>query len=149
MKPVNILLVEDSLDDVILVRAALKKGRVANELFVVHDGDAAMDFILNRGAYADSPRADLVLLDLNLPGKTGQEVLKEIKTTPLLRSIPVIVLTTSTEERDILRAYEEQANAYISKPLDLDEFFNAIRMFEDFWLTLVRLPAVDTRLTPA
>jgi len=149
MKPVNILLVEDSLDDVILVRAALKKGRVANELFVVHDGDAAMDFILNRGAYADSPRADLVLLDLNLPGKTGQEVLKEIKTTPLLRSIPVIVLTTSTEERDILRAYEEQANAYIAKPLDLDEFFNAIRMFEDFWLTLVRLPAVDTRLTPA
>ncbi len=149
MKPVNILLVEDSSDDVILVRAALKEGRVANELFVVNDGDAAMDFILNRGPYADSPRADLVLLDLNLPGKTGQEVLEEIKTAPLLRSIPVIVLTTSTEERDILRAYEEQANAYISKPLDLDEFFNAIRMFEDFWLTLVKLPAADTRLTPA
>ena len=147
MKPVNILLVEDSDDDVILVRAALKHGRVANDLFVVHNGDDAMAFILNRGRYADSPRPDLVLLDLNLPGRTGQEVLEEIKQTPQLRSIPVIVLTTSTEERDIMRAYEEQANAYVAKPLDLDEFFDAIRMFEDFWLTLVRLPSAEAKLT--
>jgi two-component system, chemotaxis family, response regulator Rcp1 len=140
MKPVNILLVEDSTDDVILISAALHRGRVANELFVVPDGDAAMAFLLQQGIYADRPRPDVVLLDLNLPGKTGQEVLEEIKTAPLLRSIPVIVLTTSTDEQDILRAYDTQANAYVSKPLDLDEFFAAIRMFEDFWLMLVRLP---------
>ena len=134
------MLVEDSDDDVLLIREALRHGHVANQLHVVRDGDEAMAFMHKQDSFSTSPRADLVLLDLNLPGKDGREVLEEIKGDPALRSIPVIVLTTSREERDILYAYEHQANAYVAKPLDLDEFFAAIRMFEDFWLTLVRLP---------
>jgi two-component system, chemotaxis family, response regulator Rcp1 len=144
MQPLEILLVEDSEDDVLLIREALRHGHVANQLHVARNGDEAMKFMLKQEGFSGSPRADLVLLDLNLPGKDGREVLEEIKGNPQLRAIPVIVLTTSQEERDILYAYEHQANAYVSKPLDLDEFFAAIRKFEDFWLTLVRLPGAGS-----
>jgi chemotaxis family two-component system response regulator Rcp1 len=139
-RAIEILLVEDNPGDVRLIQEALRDGKVWNNPHVVSDGEAALDFVYRRGAYADKPRPDLVLLDLNLPKKDGREVLAVIKGDPDLRRIPVVVLTTSKEEEDVLRAYNLAANCYVAKPVEFDEFMKVIRMIEDFWLTIVALP---------
>ncbi len=138
--PIEILLVEDSPGDVRLTQEALKDGKVRNHLHVVSDGVEAEQFLHRQGPFADAPRPDLILLDLNLPRKDGRELLGEIKTDPALRRIPVVVLTTSSAEEDILRSYDLHANSYITKPVDLDQFMNVIRQIEGFWLTVVQLP---------
>ena len=139
-KPVEILLVEDNPGDVDLTLEALEEARLRNNVHVAQDGIAALEFLRREGEYADAPRPDLVLLDLNMPRKDGREVLREIKEDASLRRIPVVVLTTSEAEQDILDAYEYRANAYIVKPVDFEQFFRTIRSLEDFWLTVVRLP---------
>jgi chemotaxis family two-component system response regulator Rcp1 len=139
-RAIEILLVEDNPGDVRLIQEALRDGKVWNNPHVVSDGEAALDFVYRRGPYADKPRPDLVLLDLNLPKKDGREVLAQIKSDPDLRRIPVVVLTTSKEEEDVLRAYNLAANCYVAKPVEFDEFMKVIRMIEDFWLTIVALP---------
>jgi len=139
-KPIEILLVEDSPGDVRLIQEAMKDARVRNIMAVAGDGVEAMDYLRRRGAFVRVSRPDLILLDLNLPRKNGFEVLKEIKNDPLLKSVPVIVLTTSQSEQDIVKSYELYANAYISKPVDLDQFLAAVKVIEDFWLEIVRLP---------
>lgn len=138
--PVRILLVEDSAADVELTREVLRETKLANELSVVRDGEQAMRYVLQEGEFADRPRPDLILLDLNLPRKDGREVLAELKHHPTLRRIPIIVLTTSSAERDILSSYDSYVNAYVTKPLNLDAFVTVARSIEDFWLSLVRLP---------
>jgi CheY-like chemotaxis protein len=142
--PVEILLVEDSPGDVRLTMEALKEARVNNRLNVVGDGVEAMAFLLRQGQYAESPRPDLILLDLNLPKKDGREVLAEIKVNPELMTIPVVVLTTSRSEEDVVRAYEYHANCYITKPVDFQQFLNVVRSIENFWLTVVKLPPNGT-----
>jgi two-component system, chemotaxis family, response regulator Rcp1 len=136
----QILLVEDSPSDVELTIDAMREARVANELSVVSDGVEAMAFLRRTGRYADAPRPDLVLLDLNLPRKDGKEVLAEIRADEGLRPIPVAVLTTSKAEADVLRSYQLGANCYITKPVGLVEFLEVIHAIEGFWLTIVRLP---------
>jgi chemotaxis family two-component system response regulator Rcp1 len=138
---VEILLIEDNLGDARLAREALRTVKVRNNLSWVPDGVEAISFLRRDGKYAGSPRPDLILLDLNLPRKDGREVLSEIKTDERLRRIPVVVLTTSQAEEDILQAYHLNANCYISKPVDLDQLMKVVRTIEDFWLTLVKLPA--------
>ncbi len=137
---VEILLVEDSPGDVRLTKEALREGKVRNTLHVVPDGVEALAFLRHEGRYAAVPRPDVILLDLNLPKKDGREVLAEIKEDDNLRRIPVVILTTSQDERDVLRAYELHANCYIAKPVDLDQFIAVIRSIESFWLTIVTLP---------
>jgi CheY-like chemotaxis protein len=139
-RPVEILLVEDSPGDVRLTREALRDGKVRNNLSVVTDGVEALAFLRREGRYADAPRPDVILLDLNLPKKDGREVLAEVKADERLRRIPVVVLTTSADERDVLRSYELQAACYITKPVDLDQFIAVVQSIEDFWLTIVTLP---------
>ena len=139
VEPVRILLVEDSSDDVLLTRKALKGARIANELHVASDGEEAMCYLRDE-LDAACPRPDLVLLDLNLPKKDGREVLEEIKGDEALRQIPVVVLTTSAEERDVVRAYDSHVNAYVTKPLRFEDFIEAVRSIESFWLSLVKLP---------
>jgi len=139
-EPARILLVEDNPGDVRLTKEAFKQGRIENDLYVVSDGTEALDFLSRRGEYADAPRPDLILLDLNLPGKDGEAVLEDLKVDPKLRSIPVIVLTSSRAEEDIVRSYELHANAYLTKPVDPDEFIETVRAFEKFWFSVVRLP---------
>jgi len=139
-RSVEILLVEDNPGDVRLTREALKEGKIRNNLHVAMDGVEALAFLRQEGAHAGAPRPDIILLDLNLPRKNGREVLEEIKEDPVLRQIPVVVLTTSEAEQDVARAYTLHANCYISKPVDLDQFINVIRSIEDFWLTVVKLP---------
>lgn len=139
-RPIEILLVEDSPGDARLVVEAFKDGRVHNNLNVVEDGVEAMAYLHREGPYAAATRPDLILLDLNLPKKDGREVLAEIKADANLRSVPVIVLTTSQAEEDIIRSYNLHANCYITKPVDLDQFFKSIKLIEDFWLTVVKLP---------
>lgn len=141
--PIQILLVEDSPGDVALTTEALRDARIANNLHVVGDGETAMAFLRGEGEFADSPRPDLVLLDLNLPRKDGREVLAEVKWDENLRRIPVVVLTTSTAEIDILRSYDLHANCYISKPVDFPQFLDVVRSIEGFWLSIVRLPKDD------
>lgn len=138
--PVEILLVEDSLSDIELTKMGLREGKIANNLNVVRDGEAAMAFLRREGDYAGVPRPDLVLLDLNLPGKDGREVLAEIKTDPQLRQIPVVILTTSQAEEDIVRAYGLHANAYMTKPVGFEGFVAVVRGMTDYWFTLVKLP---------
>jgi chemotaxis family two-component system response regulator Rcp1 len=138
--PVDILLVEDNPGDVRLMREALKDYRVRNKLWVVQDGVQAMAFLHRDANYAEAPRPDLILLDLNLPVKDGRWVLSEIKKDEALRMIPVVVLTTSSAEADILNAYELHANCFITKPLDLEQFINVVMSIEGFWLTIVKLP---------
>jgi two-component system, chemotaxis family, response regulator Rcp1 len=138
---VEILLVEDNPADARLTREVFEGGRLTTHLNVVADGEEALAFLRREGPYAESPRPKLVLLDLNLPRKDGREVLQELKSDPTLSRIPVIVLTTSAAEADILHSYDLQANCFITKPLDLDEFFDVVRAIEDFWLTTARLPA--------
>lgn len=139
--PIRILLVEDSEADVELTREVLRDTKLVNELFVVGDGEQAMRYVHQEGEFAACKRPDLILLDLNLPRKDGREVLGEIKAHPTLRRIPVIVLTTSGEERDVLSSYDAYVNAYLTKPLDLDSFVTVARSIDDFWLSLVRLPS--------
>jgi two-component system, chemotaxis family, response regulator Rcp1 len=138
--PVEILLVEDNPADVRLTVEVLRDGRVQNHLSVARDGVEALAFLRREGRYAGAARPDLILLDLNLPGKDGREVLAEVKSSPDLKAIPVIVLTTSADDRDVARSYELHANSYITKPVDFDQFLAAVRSIEDFWLTRVRLP---------
>jgi CheY-like chemotaxis protein len=138
---IQILLVEDSPSDVELTIEAMREAKVANELSVVVDGVDALAFLRQEGKYSTARRPDLVLLDLNLPRKNGTEVLAEMRADPRMRSIPVAVLTTSKAESEVLRAYELGANCFITKPVRLDEFLDVIRAIEDFWLTIVRLPA--------
>lgn len=140
IKPIEILLVEDNPGDVRLTQIGFRNAKVLNNLHVVMDGVEAMEFLHRAGRYAASPKPDLVLLDFNLPKKNGREVLSEIKTDEQLKSIPVIVLTISNDEEDILKAYNLHANAYITKPIDLNKFMNVIHSLEDFWLTVVKLP---------
>jgi CheY-like chemotaxis protein len=137
---IDILLVEDNPADVRLTREALRDAKVTNRLNVVADGVAALDYLYRRGDHAGATRPDLVLLDLNLPRKDGREVLEEIKSDPRLRSIPVVVLTTSRAEEDVLRSYDLHANCYITKPVDLGQFLAVVRAIDDFWLAVVRLP---------
>jgi two-component system, chemotaxis family, response regulator Rcp1 len=137
--PIEILLVEDNLPDVRLTLEALKDAKMRNNLHVVHDGVEAMAFLRQEGAFKDKPRPDLILLDLNLPKKDGREVLDDIKKDPKLEHIPVVVLTTSQAEQDILRSYQLRANAYVTKPVDLDQFFVVIKSIEQFWLEIVKL----------
>jgi len=139
-EPVRILLVEDSPGDIRLTREVLRDARIANELHIVGDGDHAMAFLRREGEYAGMQRPDLILLDLNLPRKDGREVLAELKEDPELHLIPVIVLTTSAAEQDVLRSYDLKAACYITKPIDLDEFISVVRSIESFWLSTVRLP---------
>ena len=139
-KPIEILLVEDNPGDVRLTIEALKEAKVSNNLHVAVDGVEAMAFLRREGKYAEAPHPDLVLLDLNLPKKDGREVLAEIKSDPALRRIPVVVMTTSKAEEDILRSYDLHANCYITKPVDLDQFITVVKSIEDFWLTIVKLP---------
>lgn len=139
-QPIEILLVEDNPGDVRLTVEALRDSKVHNNLHVAKDGVEAMAFLHREGQYATAVRPDLILLDLNLPRKDGRQVLAEVKADPVLRTIPVVVLTTSTAEQDILRSYELQANCYISKPVDLEQFITIVRSIEDFWLTIVKLP---------
>ena len=138
--PIEILLVEDNPGDVRLTQEVLKEGRIRNTLNVVVDGVEALAYLRREGAFADAALQDLVLLDLNLPKKDCREVLAEIKGDPELRKIPVVVLTTSAAEVDILRAYDLHANCYITKPVDLDQFEEVVRSIEDFWLAIVKLP---------
>ena len=139
-RPVEILLVEDNPGDVRLTREALREGKVRNNLYVASDGVDALAFLRREGQYADAVRPDLILLDLNLPRKDGREVLQEIKADATLRYIPVVVLTSSQAEQDILLAYDLHANCYVSKPVDLDQFIHVVHSIEDFWFTIVKLP---------
>ncbi len=139
-RPIEILMVEDNPSDVRLTIEAFRDAKVQNNLHVAPDGVAAMEFLRGEGAHGNAPRPDIILLDLNLPGKSGTEVLEEIKGDPELKRIPVIVLTTSDNEADIRRAYDLHANAYITKPVDLDRFFGIAEAVEDFWLSVAKLP---------
>jgi two-component system response regulator len=139
-RPVEILLVEDSRGDVRLAQEALKDAKVRNNLHVVEDGVEAMAFLHKQGKYAQLPRPDVILLDLNLPRKDGREVLAEVKADPNLMRIPVVILTVSNAEEDVLKSYNLHANCYITKPLDLNQFLKVVRSIESFWLTIVTLP---------
>jgi CheY-like chemotaxis protein len=138
--PVDVLLVEDDEGDVLMTREAFEFYKIRNRLHVVSDGDQALDFLRQTGKFADAPRPGLILLDVNLPRRSGLEVLEELKRDPELLVIPVVMLTTSQAEEDILRSYQLHANAYVSKPVDFEHFIAAIQQIDDFFLTLVRLP---------
>ena len=140
MTPIEILLVEDSPSDIDLTREALEDTRVHNNLSVVTDGVEALAFLRRQGKYTDAPHPDLILLDLNLPKKDGREVLAEIKSDSDLRRIPVVVLTTSGAEQDIIESYNLHANCYVRKPVDLDAFVEVVRSIDTFWLAIVKLP---------
>jgi two-component system, chemotaxis family, response regulator Rcp1 len=139
-RPIEILLVEDSPSDTELTLEALRDFKVRNHVSVVEDGVQAMQFLRRQGPYAEAPRPDMILLDLNLPRKDGREVLAEIKADDHLQSIPVVVLTTSRADQDILRAYQLNANCYIQKPVDFNQFLEVVRSIESFWLFVVTLP---------
>jgi chemotaxis family two-component system response regulator Rcp1 len=138
--PVEILLAEDNPGDVALTRRALRDTKLRNNLHVVTDGEAAIRFLHRKDGHGEAPRPDLVLLDINMPKKSGLEVLAEIKADPELRTIPVCILTTSEDDRDILSAYAHHANAFVTKPVDLAQFVEVVRKIEDFWFTIVKLP---------
>jgi len=140
-EPIEVLLVEDSPDDADLTMDALRNGRVRNRITHVEDGVQAMAFLRREGKYADAPRPDLILLDLNLPRKSGREVLAEVKQDPDLRRIPVVIMTSSDDEKDILAAYNLYVNCYVTKPVDLDQFIGVVKSIEQFWFTIVKLPA--------
>jgi chemotaxis family two-component system response regulator Rcp1 len=140
MKPINVLLVEDSPTDVLLTQEALESAKLLTQLHVVEDGVEAVAFLHKEGKYADAPRPDLILLDLNLPKKDGREVLAEIKSDPRLRLIPVVVMTVSRSEEDILRAYGLHANCYVTKPVHFESFVTVVQAIENFWFTVVTLP---------
>lgn len=141
--PIEILLVEDSPGDVRLTMEALKDAKIHNSLNVARDGVEALQFLRKEGPYAGAPRPDLILLDLNLPRKDGREVLAEIKSDPQLKLIPLVVLTTSRAEEDVMRAYGLHANCYVTKPIDFEQFMSVIRTIKEFWLTVVKLPFAE------
>ena len=138
--PIEVLLVEDDPGDVLMTREAFTDNKVRNRLTVVSDGEEALSYLRREGPYADAVRPDLILLDLNLPRRDGREVLAEIKGDEALHSIPVVVLTTSQSDEDILRSYQLHANAYVTKPVDFDQFIKVVRQIDDFFLTVVKLP---------
>lgn len=140
VEPIEVLLVEDDPGDELMTREAFEDNKIQNTLHVVRDGQEALDFLFRRGAYPDAPRPDLILLDLNLPRYDGRQVLERIKSDDDLALIPVVVLTTSSAEEDILRSYKLHANAYVTKPVDLDQFIAAVRQIDDFFVSVVRLP---------
>ena len=140
MKPIEMLLVEDNPGDARLAIEALKDAKVHNNLHWVQDGVEAMDFLRRKGNYSDAPRPDVILLDLNLPKKDGREVLADVKADEDLRRIPVVILTISDAEEDVIKTYNLHANCYIRKPIDLDQFVTVVKAIEDFWLTIVKLP---------
>jgi chemotaxis family two-component system response regulator Rcp1 len=141
---IQVLLVEDNPGDVRLTKEALREGKLLNQLTVVGDGVEALSFLRKEGIYADALQPELILLDLNLPKKDGREVLAEIKADPNLRRIPVVVLTTSSSEEDILKIYDLHANCYITKPVDLEQFMGVVKSIEDFWVSVVKLPSHET-----
>jgi chemotaxis family two-component system response regulator Rcp1 len=141
LKEVDILLVEDNPGDVRLTTELLKDSKIRNRVAVASDGNSAIDFLYRRGQFQDAFRPDLVLLDLNLPGADGREVLKEIKNQPQFRQIPVVVLTSSSADEDVLRSYDLRANCYITKPVTLEQFSRIIRQIQNFWMTIVKFPA--------
>ncbi len=142
-RPIEILLVEDSPSDTELTVEALKSAKVSNRLSMVEDGVQAMEYLRRQGRYSQSPRPDLILLDLNLPRKDGREVLAELKADPTLKTIPVVVLTTSRADQDVVRAYSLHANCYITKPVDFQQFVGVVKNIENFWLSVVKLPPTD------
>ncbi|WP_040834992.1 response regulator [Nocardia brevicatena] len=139
-RPIDILLVEDDPGDELMTREAFEDNKIGNTLHVAHDGQEALDFLYRQGEYTDAPRPDLILLDLNLPKYDGRQVLEKIKADSELAHIPVVVLTTSAAEEDILRSYKLHANAYVTKPVDLDQFVAAIKQIDEFFVQVVRLP---------
>ena len=139
-KIIDILLVEDNPGDVTLIKEALREEQSLNKLTVLTDGETALAFLRREGAYKQASRPDIILLDLNMPRKDGREVLATIKTDPELKNIPVVILTSSDAQQDITNAYNMQANCYITKPVDLEQYFNVIKLIEDFWLKTVKLP---------
>jgi CheY-like chemotaxis protein len=141
VQPIDILLVEDSPSDVLLTREALRDARIANDLSVARDGEEAMAYLRQEGEHAGKRRPDLVILDLNLPRKDGREVLRDIKGDESLRRIPVVVLTTSSSDRDIGDCYDSHANCFLTKPIDFEEFIDVVRSMEHFWISVVRLPS--------
>ena len=140
IKPIDILLVEDNPGDVRLTREALNEGKVLNNLHVAMDGMEALAFLKQEGEYKQAIRPDIILLDLNLPKMDGREVLATIKADPALRRIPVVILTTSKAEEDVIKTYDLHANCYITKPVDLEQFITVVKSIEDFWFTIVKLP---------
>lgn len=142
LRCVEILLVEDNPGDVRLTLEVLKDTKLCNSIHVVGDGIEALDFLYKRGSYTNAVRPDLILLDLNLPRKNGREVLEDIKENPALKNIPIVVLTTSNAEQDILKSYELHANCYITKPVDLDQFAKIVSSIEEFWFSIVKLPGM-------
>jgi CheY-like chemotaxis protein len=139
-RPIDILLVEDDPGDELITREAFEHNKLHNRLHVAHDGEEGLNYLYQRGAHEDAKRPDLILLDLNLPKYDGRQLLEKIKSDPDLSRIPVVVLTTSSAEEDILRSYKLHANAYVTKPVDLDQFINAVRQIDEFFLQVVRLP---------
>ena len=140
-KPIDILLVEDDAGDELITREAFADNKIKNNLHVARDGAEGLDFLYRRGAFTDAPRPDLVLLDLNLPKYDGRQLLEKIKSDPELCDIPVVILTTSSAEEDIVRSYKLHANAYVTKPVDLNQFVNAVRQIDEFFVQVVRLPS--------
>lgn len=143
MKSIHILLVEDNAGDVLLIKEALEDGRVANDLSICRDGEQAIRCLSREGEYADAVRPDIIILDINLPRKNGHEVLEFIKEHKELKQIPVIMLTTSSSEKDIMQSYSNHANCYITKPLEVEDFLKAVIEIEQFWINLVKLPGED------
>lgn len=139
-RPIDVLLVEDDPGDELMTREAFEDNKIGNTLHVVRDGEEALDFLYRRGEYENAPRPDLILLDLNLPKYDGRQVLEQVKSDTDLTDIPVVVLTTSAAEEDILRSYKLHANAYVTKPVDLDQFIRAVRQIDEFFVQVVRLP---------
>jgi len=143
VKLAEILLIEDNPGDARLTQEALKDGKMKINLSIVYDGEEGTDFLFKRNQYKDAPRPDLIILDLNLPKKNGREVLAEIKADETLKMIPVIILTTSKAQEDIIKSYNLHANCYITKPIDLTKFFEVVKLIEGFWLTIVKLPKYE------
>jgi CheY-like chemotaxis protein len=139
-RQIEILLVEDNPGDARLTQEAMRAAKMTNVLHIVEDGEQAMEFLRRRSRFKDAPRPDLILLDLNLPKKDGRAVLAEVKTDPDLRRIPVVVLTTSRSEEDVMQAYDMHANAYVTKPVNLDQFMRIVALIDEFWLKVVTLP---------
>jgi CheY-like chemotaxis protein len=140
LQPIEVLLVEDDPGDELMTWEAFAEHKISNRLRVVRDGQEALDFLFRNGAHADAPRVDLILLDLNLPKYDGRQVLERIRSDPDLTHVPVVILTTSASEEDILRSYKLHANAYVTKPVDVNEFIAAVRQIDEFFLSVVRLP---------
>lgn len=143
-RPFRVLIIEDNPDDVDLTQEALQEAKILVDFYVAEDGVEGLDFLYCRGNYVNAPRPDLVLLDLNLPKVSGQEILRTIKADRRLASIPVVVLTTSGAHEDITRAYQHHANAYVTKPVDLEQFLKVVQLIDEFWLTVVQLPFGET-----